>query len=156
MKWAEYQGNIIKRLIACDKALNFHWDADGFIYVADNFTIFRVPEFFWHIWIDDTRTVPENYLNKFIANAELYSMHKYEPMIPRDVLLINKNPVQVFEIPSSGERVRVNTKLYSKYTEKADQLTFWGLDRKTPVIAIHGETWDNDNIAFMVLPINYT
>lgn len=151
MKWEKIQADLIKKLIAVDKDMSFTVKGDGYIEVNQKYIIFRIPMLFMCVHMpDDIRET-----KSFIDDWTSANMRSIKKLCPVRVELVMNKPVQIFNIPESGEEIKVNTTLYSKYTEKADELSFWGKNRHSPVVACYGGQYVPENVVFMVLPINY-
>lgn len=154
MKWEKLQADMLTKHIITDKALRCYASPQGYVEIAYKYWVMRVPIFFMHLHI------PDEMINEksFIRQAMQISMRdhdRFDELRGTRVELVNKNPCQIFMNDRTGEEIRINTRYYSNYTERADELTFWGTDRKSPVFAVNGPEFDEDNIVFMVLPISY-
>ncbi len=151
MKWEKLQADMLTKHIITDKALQCYASPQGYVEIAYKYWVMRVPIFFMHLHIPDVMITGNSYISGYAKqNAD-----DFKELRPSRVELSGKIPVQIFTNDATGEEIRVNTRYYTPYTEKADEITFWGLDRKSPVLAVNGPDFDLDNIVFMVLPIKY-
>ena len=151
MKWEKLQADMLTKHIITDNALRVFANPAGYVEIAYKFWVFKVPVFFMHLHIPEGLISNHSFINGYTRqNAE-----KFAELRGARVELLDKIPCQIMVNDKTGEEIRLNTRYYSNYIEKADELTFWGLDRKSPVLAVNGPEFDEDNIVFMVLPINY-
>lgn len=151
MKWDVLQGDIIKHIYAGSRGYGYFYNENNHtdeIQLISPYIVFRVPMFFCYIAFPPMYKMNVDIIHDYWKNTVAVS-----PLIGRRVELIKNRPVQIFENAETGEEIKVDTRLYSKYIEKADQLTFWGTDYRSPVFGINGDSPDRENIVFMVLPI---
>lgn len=149
MKWDLVQGEIIKKIYSGSTRTFYYVDKHrGYVEVMLEHIIYRLPEFFCYVAFPPAMEWKNNEL---LINY--FRSHETTELLPRRMEIKGKAKVQIFENVETGEEVQINTAFYSKFVEKADEVTFWGTDRKSPVFAINGPSPDDQNIIFMVLPI---
>lgn len=146
---------MLTKHIITDKELRVYISPAGYIEIGYKWWVFRVPEFFCHLHFMEGLITPRSFIRAAVRMIEDYGCNRLDELRETRLELVSKNPCQIFMNDRTGEEIRINSRYYSNYTERADELTFWGTDRKSPVFAVNGPEFDEDNIVFMVFPINY-
>ena len=150
MKWDVLQGDIIKHIYAGSSGYGYFYNENNHtdeVQIYTPYMVFRIPMFYCYV------AFPPMYRRKVDFIWDTWKNVIVSPLIVRRVELVGTKYIQIFENAETGEEIRVNRQLYNRYVEKADQLTFWGTDYRSPVFAINGDIPDPENIVFMVLPI---
>lgn len=149
MKWDLVQGEFIKKLYSGAKVWYYmEGNHAGMIQMMNSYIIFRCPVFYCYVAFPDPCNLKDDLIYKAWHGKTAPTL-----LVPKCVELYQRKPVQVLVNAETGDDIKVNTTFYSKFVEKADQLTFWGTDYRSPVFAINGDSPDPENIVFMVLPI---
>lgn len=157
MKWDKVQADMIKKLMAVDNFPRYVITGDSVEVIQDSHIVFRVPAFYMRVYMSEDRKLNSSFIDSWVRTITLEpdQSSKFSQLDEMTVEICGEVPVQIFRNLETGEMIKVNRKFYSGYTQRADQLTFWGTDRKSPVLAVNGPIFDKDNIVFLVLPINY-
>lgn len=149
MRWDLVQGEVIKKIYSGSGHTFYYADAHrGYIEVIHDYISYRIPELFCYVAFPPTM---EWQNGEFLINH----FRRMEPtrLLPCRMEIKGKAKVQILKNVERDEEIQINTVFFSKFVEKADEVTFWGTDRKSPVFAINGPSPDEQNIIFMVLPI---
>lgn len=148
---------MIKKLIAVDNFPRYVITGDFVEVLKDNHIVFRIPAYYMHVYMSEDRKLKSSFIESWVRTITLDpdQSYKFSQLDEMTVEISGEVRVQIFRNLETGEMIKVNRKFYSGYTQRADQLTFWGTDRKSPVLAVNGPIFDKDNIVFLVLPINY-
>ena len=147
MKWDILQGDIIKKLYSGAQHEYYYIEGQERVHYIGKYSIFRIPLFFCYV------AFPPMWETKRDLLLSAWNASESTLLTPRRMELRRNKKCQIFVNAETDEEICVDTTLYSKYVEKADQISFWGTDRKSPVFGINGEAPDKENIVFMVLPI---